>query len=156
MKRNIILLFLLAGLSPAFSQTFFDTAIKKKWKGEGILFGTEAKFEMNWEQVLGGQFYQLTFQNERIEESDKFIFNAIGFYKLTGSTSFEGTWFDSRGISFPLKGLVADNQLVVDWGTPDTEVGKSIYTINPDGTISVEDYIQQDEKSTNFAKAKYH
>lgn len=155
MKRTLIFMFFMAGLLPAFSQTFFDTATKKKWKGEGILLGAEATFEMKWGKVLGGQFYQLTFQNERITETGKITFNAMGFYKPKEDGLFEGTWLDSRGLSFPLKGTVANNQLVVDWGTPDTEVGKSIYTINTDGTISVEDYIQQEGKSTNFGKATY-
>ena len=148
-------MFLLAGLSPAFSQTFFDTAIKKKWKGSGILLGSETNFVMKWNKVLDGQFYQLEFKNERETEDGKIVFKAIGFYKITGSASFEGTWFDTRGLSFPLKGLVSENQLVVDWGTPDTEKGKSVYTIMKTGEISVEDYVQKNGKSITFGKAIY-
>lgn len=59
-------------------------------------------------------------------------------------------------MSFPLKGTVANNQLVVDWGTPDTEEGKSIYTINSDGTISVEDYVQKEGESVKFGTATYN
>ncbi len=47
---------------------------------------------MKWEQVLGGHFYRLTFQNEMTtEKGDKITFNAIGFYKLSEGSSFMGT-----------------------------------------------------------------
>ena len=155
MKRILVLILLTASLSSAYSQTFFDIAAKKNWKGEGILLGTDAKFNMEWEKVLGGQFYQLKFQNERVVEGQKITFNAISYYKPDETESFTGAWFDSRGVTFPLKGTFTDNSLVVDWGTSDTEVGRSIYTVNADGTISVEDYIQKGESNINFGKATY-
>lgn len=118
--------------------------------------GSEAKFEMQWDKVLDGQFFRLEFKNETTGENEKMAMKATGYYKLIDESAFVGTWFDSRGITFPLKGKVLDNQLIVEWGTPETEVGRSVYTIQSNGQVLVEDYIKQQGKDVLFAKALYN
>ena len=155
MKRILFFAFVVFTISQGVSQTFFDTATKKSWEGEGTLMGADAKFKMQWDKVLDGRFYRLKFENQRETTNGKIVFKAIGFYRVTDSVSFHGTWFDSRGISFPLKGILAENQLVVHWGTPDTEIGKTVYTVVAGGKIAVEDFIEQNGELVNFGKSIY-
>ncbi|MAL17541.1 MAG: hypothetical protein CL670_14875 [Balneola sp.] len=126
------------------------------WQGTGNLMGSEATFDMRWEKELGGQFLKLTFQNSRTpENSSPVTFNAIAMYR-PGEKGWTGTWFDVRGISFPLKGQVEGNTLSVDWGRSDTEQGRTVYALQNDGSMIVTDFIQQQGIYTQFAKATYN
>lgn len=155
MKRTaLFLLIYLIGFQTVFAQSFFEKVSGHLWKGTGELLGSEATFKMEWKQVLDNKFYQLSFQNQR-ENSKEYIFKAIGFYKIKDNTTINGTWFDSRGYSFPLKGNLQDNKLVVYWGSPEYEEGKTIYSIQPDGRIEVQDYFLRGREFVNFGKAEY-
>ncbi|MEQ8526013.1 hypothetical protein [Gracilimonas sp.] len=125
------------------------------WQGTGHLMGSEATFDMRWQKKLGGQFLKLTFQNSRTpENSSPVIFNAIAMYR-PGAKEWTGTWFDVRGISFPLKGHVEDKTLTVDWGSSDTEQGRTVYALQNDGSMIVTDFILQQGSYTEFGKATY-
>ncbi|GAA4272894.1 hypothetical protein GCM10022258_21880 [Aquimarina gracilis] len=136
------------------SQSFFETASKNEWEGKGELLGSTASFRMNWEPILEGKFFRLSFQNQR-DQSKEYIFRAMGVYQPNSDDTFTGTWFDSGGFSFPIKGSFSENELVVYWGTPETEEGKTIYTINEGGSVSVRDYVLKDGKLIQFGKASY-
>ncbi|UJH68630.1 hypothetical protein [Allomuricauda sp. SCSIO 65647] len=155
MKRTgLFLLICFIGFQTIFAQDFFGKVSGNLWEGTGELLGSEATFRMEWEQILDGKFYQLSFQNQR-EESKEFIFKAIGVYKKNEDNLISGTWFDSRGFSFPLKGEVSSDKLIIFWGSPELEEGKTIYTIKNDSTISVEDYILKDGELIKFGNANY-
>lgn len=125
------------------------------WQGTGTLMGSEATFDMRWERELGGQFLKLTFQNRRTpKDKSPIIFNATAMYS-TGEEEWTGTWFDVRGISFPLKGQVDGGTLTVDWGSPDTEQGRTVYALQDDESMVVTDYILQQGSYTKFGTANY-
>ena len=110
---------------------------------------------MDWQPILDGKFYELSFQNQR-DQSKEYIFQAMGVYRPKSDGTFTGTWFDSRGYSFPLEGNYSETELTVQWGNPETEEGKTTYRINKDGTVSVIDYILKDGKLVPFGKALYN
>lgn len=155
MKNKMFLFMLLAilGVCTAQGQTMFDQLMSKSWTGSGTLMGAEAKFEMNWKSVLNGQFIQLDFKNQRGTGDSAIIFTARGMYKLDGTT-VKGTWFDVRGISFPLNGTVTSEELVINWGTPETEEGKTVYSLKEGGVV-VTDYILRDGNYIPFGNAVY-
>lgn len=155
MKRAIgaiSLIILMVQLTNA--QGFFINISQARWEGSGELLGSTASFRMDWRPILEGKFYELSFQNQR-EESRAYVFRAKGIYRPEGNGTFTGTWFDSRGYSFPLKGTFTENELTVYWGNLELEEGKTIFTIKDDGTVSVMDYILEKEKLIPFGNALY-
>lgn len=155
MKRKIgFLLVILLMVQYGNAQSFFENISKNGWKGSGELMGNTASFQMDWKSVLDGKFYELSFQNQR-DESKDFIFKAKGFYQPKENGTFMGTWFDSRGYSFPLEGSFTENELTVVWGKPELEEGKTVYSIKSDGSVSVMDYILKDGKLVLFGDALY-
>ncbi|MFP2994814.1 hypothetical protein ABN763_02840 [Spongiivirga sp. MCCC 1A20706] len=137
-----------------YAQTFFDKVLNQKWVGSGELFGSKASFQMQWQMILDGKFWELSFQNQR-EQSEEFKFKAKGVYQIKDDEQLKGIWFDSRGITFPLKGNFSEDSLTIFWGTPETEEGKTIYTVNHNGLISVIDFVLKDKELVPFATASY-
>lgn len=68
-----------------------------------------------------------------------------------------GSWFDSRGITFPLKGTIKANTLTIFWGNASTEQGKTTYTYDAvKHQFIVLDYILNGHEYLKFAMATYH
>lgn len=129
-------------------ETFFG-----EWTGEGTLFGNDAQFEMKWEEVLNGQFIRLSFENRF--SNGGFSMTAHGYYKLNEDGTFTGQWFDSRGVSFPLKGVFTSTQLTTEWEHSDVEKGRTEYEVLEQGTIRVIDFVFRDGSYQKFAEATY-
>ena len=66
-----------------------------------------------------------------------------------------GTWFDSRGVSFPLKGSFTDTELLIEWGSPDIETGRTVYTLSVSGDLVVTDYVNSNGREIRFGEAIY-
>ena len=129
--------------------------IENNWIGTGVLMGNEATFTMDWHRVLGNKFIKLEFQNKRkSENNESIVFNATGYYKIVNDTIL-GTWFDNRGMTFPLKGSLEENNLTIVWGTDDTEMGKTIYQYINDNKISVQDFVMNNGNYFKFGSATY-
>ena len=126
-----------------------------RWEGHGKLFGVDATFSMTWESVLEEKFVRLTFQNKMHSgDGAERIFKAQAFYRSIGAGQIEGTWFDSRGIVQPLRGNADDTTLTINWGTPETEEGRTIYRLK-EGRIEVEDFVLKGDKWQQFGSATY-
>lgn len=151
MVRCFVLFVVILCSASAFSQTFFDTVLEKDWTGKGTLMNREATFTMSWTRVLNDRFYQLEFSNN----TENFRFEAIGYYQLVGPDSVAGTWFDVRGYTFPLQGNVTNTQLTINWGSPETEMGKTVYSLPEDGSIEVLDYVEKGGTMVQFGQAVY-
>ena len=136
------------------AQTIFDTFTSNEWNGEGQLMGSSATFKMKWSSVLNDNFYQLNFENRRYDNDKEIQFTAIGLYRVEAQ-SISGTWFDSRGISFPLVGTVNDSSMVIQWGSPDNEMGKTIYELINTSELKVKDFILKDDNEIQFGTATY-
>ncbi len=123
-----------------------------KWEGSGSLYNSDAFFSMEWEQVLNGQFYRLNFENAL--NSGAFSMVAHGYYNIEGD-SVSGYWLDSRGVSFPLTGLVEEHSLIINWGTPDFEQGKTEYSLLTSDEIVVKDFVLRNGEYAQFGNATY-
>ncbi|NNE13659.1 MAG: hypothetical protein HKN51_01700 [Saprospiraceae bacterium] len=131
--------------------------IGDKWTGSGVLMGKEATFTMDWQRVLGNKFLKLEFQNERKSEDDKnIVFNATAFYKIVNDSTVVGNWFDIRGMTFPLKGSLTENELTIFWGNEETEMGKTIYYFSNNNVITVEDFVMNKGEYFKFGSAQYN
>ena len=129
--------------------------IDENWTGEGILMGEEATFSMKWNRVLDSKFIKLDFQNKRKTNNDQdIVFRSTAYYQILKDTMIVGHWFDNRGISFQLNGVIKEDELTIFWGNEETEKGKTIY--HYDGKkISVEDFILNEGKYAQFGSATY-
>ena len=118
--------------------------------------GAKASFEMEWSWTLDKKFIQLKFKNERTApDNERYIFEANAYYRLADSVKIEGMWFDSRGIYFPLGGTVTCKKLIVKWGSPETEQGKTVYNLINSDEINVVDYILKNGEYKRFGTATY-
>jgi len=94
--------------------SIIDELIDECWTGSGTLMGQEAIFTMDWQRVLGNKFIKLEFQNERkTKDNEPIVFRATAFYKFVNDSTVVGNWFDNRGMTFPLKGNIRDNELTI-------------------------------------------
>lgn len=128
--------------------------LEGSWEGKGSLMGSEADFKMNWDRILDDQFIQLTFTSKRIIDEAEVFFHATATYRLDDN-KWEGTWFDSRGVSFCVVGTAEDSTLTVEWGSPDIEQGRTVYTITGENEMAVTDYVNQNGTYSKFGEALY-
>lgn len=156
--RLFILFFLMTFLlnRQVKSQTLLQKLSSSDWSGTGTLMGSETTSNMRWQWRLDNSFINLEFQNKRkLANGDDVVFKATAYYKHTRDSTVEGYWFDSRGISFPLKGSISDNTLIINWGSPETEQGMTTYKLTEDSRIHVIDYISQNNQRIQFGEAFY-
>jgi len=141
---------------PTIQDTNIMDGLIGSWEGTGTLMGSETTFNMQWEWVLTNKFIKLTFEHKR-KNSDgrEFVFMANAYYHPAETMSFEGTWFDSRGMTLPLKSNVEHNQLITLWWSPETEQGKTIYRLLDNDTVEVEDYVLSNNEMRLFGTASY-
>ena len=125
------------------------------WIGDGKMMGNAARLEMKWEWVLNGKFLRLSLKNDsKTAAGERQVFEGHAYYEAKSDGGVSGTWFDSRGVSFPVKGSFAADALTVEWGTPATEQGKSVYRLVDAGTLEVTDSVQlKDGTWRQFATA---
>ena len=124
------------------------------WEGHGELFGSDAAFSMEWEWVLDERFVRLTFQNSVAgRDGTEGTLEAQAFYRPIGAAEFEGTWFDSRGVSLPLTGSVENATLTSLWGSPETEQGRTVYRLLHEDQLEVEDFVLRGGEWHQFGHA---
>lgn len=120
----------------------FFAQIAGDWQGTGEVRGMASVQQMSWQPVLDGGFLRLAFDN-RMSAADgkEWRFQAHAYYRTEGDGTITGTWFDSRGVSFPLSGTVDDGgTMTILWGTDDTEHGRSNYRLAA-GVLEVTDEV---------------
>jgi hypothetical protein len=125
------------------------------WVGEGKFMGNNARLELKYEWVLQGKFLRLSLQNEsKTTAGERQVFEGHAYYEVNSDGGVSGTWFDSRGVSFAVKGSFAGDALTVLWGDPATEQGKSVYRFVDAGALEVTDSVQlKDGTWRQFAAA---
>ena len=157
MKARIgALFFVLVFAVPALSQTDkFLSRLHGEWEGEGKAFGGAALMRIKWEWVLDNKFLRLSLRNEiSAPNGAKQIFQGQAYYRSNGVDKYAAHWFDSRGISFPIKAQLEGNTLIASWGSPETEEGKSTYQLIDDSTMEVVDSVKQkDGTFSEFGRA---
>ena len=139
---GIALLFLLPGAVYPQSDNIFKR-LNGSWRGEGKTLEMPATLRMSWEWVLGEKFLRLSLKNEmRAASGNVQLFEGHAYYQPSEGKC-EGTWFDSRGMSFPIKCTVEGQSLTAMWGATGQENGKSVYRILADGKLEVIDSVKQ-------------
>lgn len=118
------------------------------WRGDGKSLGMTARLHLNWEWVLGNKFLRLNLKSTmQTPNGEARVFEGHAYYQSLGKSKYEGKWFDSRGVSFPIKAEAVGDTLIGLWGTPETEEGKSTYRIIEPGKMEVLDSVKQKDGS---------
>lgn len=138
-----------------FGAEVFLEQVTGTWQGGGKVRGMSSQQTMVWSTVLGGQFTQLEFDNRmRQSEESEFRFMARAFYRSEPGGRVTGHWFDSRGIEFPLHGTQTPSSLTIEWGTPETELGRTEYKLVGDGLKVTDEVLGADGEWKVFGSSE--
>lgn len=122
----------------------FLSRLEGSWQGDGKAFGMAANMQLKWEWVLNKKFLRLSLKNEMsTPNGQKQVFEGQAYYQAAGADKYEAQWFDSRGVTFPIKAHLEGDALVAMWGSPDKEEGKSVYRLVDASTLEVIDNVKQ-------------
>ncbi len=117
-----------------------------QWIGEGTTSGFLASQALTWKPALQGRFTALELHNTMSNEAgESFVFEGVAYYSATEAQEFTGIWVDSQGNIHPLKAVLKDTVLLADWGSEETELGRSEYRLLPDERLEVVDSIRNKE-----------
>ena len=137
-------LFVLAQRPAAAQEEAFLNRFQGYWQGEGKAYGRPNHLQMNWEWVLENKFLRLTLKNAMSSANgQKQVFEGQAYYQAAGEGKYEARWFDSRGVSIPIKAHAEGNALIALWFTPDRDQGRSTYRLVEPGKLEVIDEVQQ-------------
>lgn len=122
------------------------------WEGSGTLFGTPARFSMEWDIADG--MARLRYTNALVDARGETtpVLTAFATYRTAGPA--DGTWFDTRGQVLRLTSDQVDGALVVSWRAPD-ESGRTTYRPLEDGTVDVVDEVFGPDGWRAFGHAVY-
>ena len=109
------------------------------WQGSGTAFGRASEARLDVRPVLGGRFVELSYRAG--------AFEGRAFYRPAEGNRWQATWFDNRGMSFPIGAVLEGRMLTADWGSPETERGRTIYRLADDGRLHVSDSILRPDGS---------
>lgn len=135
----------------------FFAQIAGEWQGTGEVRGMASVQQMSWQPVLDGHFVRLSFDNCMTgADGQEWRFQAHGYYRIQDDGTVSGTWFDSRGVSFPIKGSVDDGgTMMILWGTDDTERGRSRYRIGGDALEVTDEVLMPEGGWRVFGRASF-
>ena len=143
---------LLVVMSPVWAATRVEDDVASRfagdWNGSGVAFQRPSKPKMKWEPVLGGKFLKLTYKTEmQSAKGEPRLFEGHAYYKSLGGGKYRGTWFDSQGTVHPLEASFDGNTLATNWGTAQTELGKTVYHLREPNKMEVTDSVQKKDGS---------
>lgn len=126
------------------------------WHGTGTVNAMAANIRMAWEPVLDGRFQHLMLDNRMTGADGKEShFRAQAFYRIEDDGSITGNWFDSRGISLPLKGRIdGSDMMTIEWGGESTERGRSSYRITTEGLDVIDEVLTPEGTFEVFGRTK--
>jgi hypothetical protein len=145
-SRVLAALFLFAAALPAAAQDVAALSwLIGSWRGPGTMLGSASEAALEIRPALGGRFVELSYRAGGFE--------GRAFYRPDGGERWRATWFDNRGITFPIEARLDGRVLTADWGSAETERGRTIYRLEGDGTLEVSDSVTAaDGSSRDFAR----
>lgn len=105
-----------------------------RWQGIGTMFQRPSTARLEVRPALGGRFVELIYHAGGFE--------GRAFYRPADGR-WQATWFDNRGISFPITATLSGQTLTAEWGSAETERGRTVYAIGPDGRLRITDSVRQ-------------
>lgn len=123
------------------------------WVGEGMAFGQKATATL--ELAMDGAATRLDYRLI-VDGAAPMRYSAQGIYRVDAKGRVAGSWSDNQGQNRPVAGQIATNLWAVHWGSADSEIGRSTYALEADGTLIVRDSVLQPDGSWRvFATLRY-
>lgn len=129
-----------------------------EWQGTGMLFGQPTQVMLNIGPSMDGRGATLHHRADGSAAPGKTLirYEAQAVYALDGKGRVRGRWMDSAGNDHPVLARTEGARLTTLWGEVGTEVGRSTYTLDANGTLSVSDTVlQPDGEWRTFATGIY-
>jgi len=114
-----------------------------EWRGGGTMFGRPSEATFRVSPVLGGRFLEFSYRAGPFE--------GRAFYRAVANGRWEAHWFDNRGVTFPIEAREIERTLTSDWGSPETEQGRTVYRLTADGRLHITDSVRRDGSYREFA-----
>jgi len=105
-----------------------------RWTGAGTSFGAPSQSSLEVAPALDGKFVELRYQLTK-----PMSFEGRAYYKVKSGNDWEARWFDSRGVIFTIGASVDGKTLTSNWGSAETERGRTVYKLLDDGKLEVVD-----------------
>jgi hypothetical protein len=126
-----------------------------QWAGEGTAFGQQARATLTIGPALGGGATRLEYALA-IDGAQPVRYFAQGLYRVDAKRRVSGDWTDSYGRHRPIGGWLEERLWTVHWGSADSEIGRSTYALEGDGSLRVSDSVLQPDGSWRvFAMLRY-
>lgn len=122
------------------------------WEAPCDAWGTAAICRSVWAEGMHSSHSTQTYSITHAETGDV-MFAGRGLYRIDGA-DVRGYWEDSQGAVHPLLGSWDGTALQVIWGTPETEVGRSTYTLS-NVELTTVDEVQDDGAWRTFMTVSY-
>ena len=143
--RLLAALLLVAALPAAAQDVAALSWLTGSWRGPGTMFGNASEAVLEIRPALGGRFLELSYRAGGFE--------GRAFYRPDGAAHWRATWFDNRGTVFPIEAQLDGRVLTADWGSAETERGRTVYRLAEDGTLEVSDSVAMaDGSRRDFAR----
>jgi hypothetical protein len=142
MKQLLLFIILLAPVSLSAQDILLK--LQGSWHGKGKAFGMPAEITMTWEPALRNKFTRLNYKMEmQASDGNTQVFEGTALYQPTADNTYRATWFDSGGDMHPIAATNDGTSLTSIWGTPETKLGKTIYSFKENDSVEVTDFIQK-------------
>ena len=131
--------------APAQAQQSLETLswLVGEWRGTGTMFGHPSEATLSVRPVLGGRFLELNYRAGPFE--------GRALYRFVSGGQWRAQWFDNRGATFPIEAREIERSLTSDWGSAETEQGRTVYLLRDNGRLLVTDSIRRDGGYREFA-----
>lgn len=125
------------------------------WVGEGTLLGRPAAFTIRW-TLSSVSEARLDFTNGFRDRTGVVtpVLEAVAIYTVTPSGQVVASWADNRPQAIEIEADVSDSTVVSHWTAP-AERGRTEYRLEPDGTMTVRDWVFSDGELRPFGEALY-
>ncbi|HYC04583.1 MAG TPA: hypothetical protein VED40_14915 [Azospirillaceae bacterium] len=141
-------------LAPAPAAGSGFPALEGRWQGTGTFGGTPARFSVEFRPLFAGRFWELSFRAEAAAPQPPGEAGAFeGRATYAPAPGGKGRWIDSRGNQFTVTHEWREGRLESTWGPDGTAAGTSRYTVEADGSLTVQDFILRDGKPLPMARA---
>ena len=114
-----------------------------EWRGTGTMFGNPGEATLSVRPVLGGRFLELNYRAGGFE--------GRALYHFVDGGRWRAQWFDNRGTTFAIEAFQIERSLRSEWGSVETEQGRTVYSLRADGRLEVTDSVRRDGAYRDFA-----
>lgn len=107
------------------------------WTGSGTMFGNPSEARLDIRSTAEG--FDLHYRAG--------AFEGRAAYRPLGADRWQADWSDNRGVAFPIAATAAGQMLTSNWGSAETERGRTTYRLREDGRLEVVDFVLPREGS---------